>query len=136
MTLRLVGHLPLPDGYSEQERLSYFVLKHSIDGLQCLLTKQFTDAITSSLLHNTEVHLHHKNIQPLQNALCAPVDETGLQNPTQPLQTSDMPWDNDVSYGHDEDKNFYDIDDYDNDEDATSLLNTILDTDNRITSDN
>eukprot|EP00957_Ditylum_brightwellii_P150503 11460496-Ditylum_brightwellii.AAC.1 len=47
-----------------------------------------------------------------------------------------MPWDDDVSYGHDDDKKNYDIDDYDDDEDASSLLNSILDTDSQITPDN
>eukprot|EP00957_Ditylum_brightwellii_P098011 7465234-Ditylum_brightwellii.AAC.1 len=48
-----------------------------------------------------------------------------------------MPWDDDISYGHDNDEdNYYNLDDYDDDEDATTLLDTILDNDNRITPEN
>eukprot|EP00957_Ditylum_brightwellii_P164806 12547899-Ditylum_brightwellii.AAC.1 len=47
-----------------------------------------------------------------------------------------MPWDDDVSYGHDDEDNYYDLDNYDKDEEATNLLDTILDDDNHITPNN
>eukprot|EP00957_Ditylum_brightwellii_P208663 15358419-Ditylum_brightwellii.AAC.1 len=47
-----------------------------------------------------------------------------------------MPWDNDISYGHDDKDNYYDLNDYNNGEEATNLLDTILDDDNCIAPNN
>eukprot|EP00957_Ditylum_brightwellii_P043627 3307150-Ditylum_brightwellii.AAC.2 len=65
----LTRHLPLPDGYLEDDCLCYFIFEHSPDILQKILTNYQADISRSHLLSYPDQHLAPTTSTPLTDSL-------------------------------------------------------------------